>query len=395
MTPPGSPSPGASSRPWGLEPRGIDRVAQALARFDGEPRNLLVGTPGFAPPEVLLDSLRRAAAEPHYGYGDNRGSRALREAIATVHRRDGEPVDPDRIFVTQGAKLAALAVLGTMLGPGDEVIVPTPCYPPYRTMPGLFGARSVFVERERGSWRVDPARVAAAITDRSRAILVTSPDNPTGAALSEADARALVELARDRGLRLLSDEAYCAFVYGDDSVPSLLPLDPEGTTVTAFRSVSKTYGLCGWRIGWVVTDRETTDRLTRFQASYLNPANTLMQRALEALPEVEADFRARASAEVRARLDAFAAAFEGSPIEVARPGGGFYVMPHLVAAMARTGHDSSAAFCVDLAAETGLALWPGEDYLAPGTARVSVASMPSEAATDVRDRFDQFVASRS
>ncbi len=386
---------GAGQRQPSLEPRGIDRVVAALARFDGEPRNLLVGTPGFAPPEVLLESLRRAAAEPHFGYGDNRGSLALREAIAAVHAKDGEDVHPDRIFVTQGAKLAALAVLGTMLGPGDEVIVPTPCYPPYRTMPGLFGAKSVFVEREKGTWRIDPARVAKAITDRTRAMLVTSPDNPTGAALSEADARALMDLAQARGIRLISDEAYCAFVYDERAVSSLLPFDPEGGTVTALRSVSKTYGLCGWRIGWVVADRETADRLTRFQASYLNPANTLMQRALEALPEVDPDFRERAAGDVRTRLAAFGSAFDGSGIDSSPPGGGFYLMLDLTDAMAKTGHVSSVELCVDLAAKTGLAIWPGEDYFAPATARVSVASMPRHAAASVRDKFDAFFRLRT
>lgn len=373
--------------------RAIEGVLVALERYEGEnPIALCVGTPCFDPPRELLDALARAAARPHFGYAPNQGTPAVREAIAALHASAGESIPPDRIFVTHGAKLAVLAILATSLERGDEVVLPTPAYPPYLAIPELFGARAVPVERQGPAFAFDAVAIESAITERTRMIVVSSPCNPTGATLTESEAERLVALCRRRGIRLLSDEAYEAFRFDDGSVASPHAFDPDGNVVIRVRSVSKTYGLCGWRTGWVTADAKTIANLTRFQASNVNPPNTLMQAALEAAPAVPGSFHDAARDAIRTRIDAILDALADTQIRCTNPAGGFYIMANIRDTMKRTGHDSATAFCIDLARTEGVALWPGEDYLAPGHVRISAASLSAPSvATKVAKRIRQFL----
>lgn len=388
-------------------PRAIEGVLEALARFTGLPASarfgrenappsdpriaLCVGTPCFAPPQGLLDALADAVARPHFDYAPNQGTVAAREAIAALHHAAGESIPPERIFITHGAKVAVLAILGTLLTQGDEVVLPTPAYPPYLAIPEIFGARVVPVERQRADFAFDPDAIEAAVSERTRMIIVSSPCNPTGATLTNDVAERLVTLCRRRGIRLLSDEAYEAFRFAEASVASPHAFDPEGDVVIRVRSVSKTYSLCGWRTGWVTTSAEAIVALTRFQASNINPPNTLMQAAIEAAPTVPASFHDAARIAIRSRIDAILDALEPTALRCTNPDGGFYIMADLADAMERTGHDSAASFCRDLALTQGVALWPGEDYVAPGYARISAASLPEPSdANTLAQRIQRF-----
>jgi len=376
-----------------MSERAVDAVAAALRRHGGDdPLDLIVGTPCFDPPGELLASLARAAGEPHFDYAPSRGTPGAREAIAALHRAQGEEVGAEQVFVTQGAKLAVLAVLACTVGAGDEVVVPTPAYPPYGSLPEMLGARAVPVPREPPGFAFDVGRIEAAVTPRTRAVVVASPCNPTGATLDSASMGALVELCRSRGLRLLLDEAYEAFRFAPDSVSSPHALDPGGETAWRIRSFSKTYGLCGWRTGWIVASPESAGRLARFQAANLNPANTLMQRAIEAAPRVPPAFHEAARRAVLARHEAIAAALEGTGLGITVPAGGFYLLADARDALDRTGHATSLDFAVALAESEGVALWPGEDYRAPATLRLSSVALADPArAPELGARLRRFV----
>ncbi len=369
--------------------RGIDAVAGALASFsDGPPLNLLVGTPRFDPPEVLLESLRRAADEPHFGYTSNQGTLEVREAIAALHASRGETVAPEAVFVTHGAKPAVLALMGTLTGPGDEIVLPSPCYPPYLTIPPLFGARVVTVPRVGPSFDFDVDAIQDAITERTRAVVIASPCNPTGAVLSPDALRTLRGRCRESGIRLILDEAYEAFHFG--KAPE--PLDGIDDVACHVRSVSKSYALCGWRTGYVLAAPELVQRLTWFQAANLNPPNALMQGALEAMPRVPESYAREVRDRVRSQHDAVAEALAGTPIQGRRPAGGFYQLVDLRPAMEATGFATALELCQALASREGVALWPGEDYLAEGWARISVASLEHpEQAAELRTRILRFL----
>jgi aspartate/methionine/tyrosine aminotransferase len=374
-------------------PRGIDRVREALDSHDGERIDLLVGTPCFPPPPELLDALARAAAAPHFDYAPNQGTPGLRQAIARLHAREGEDVDAAQVFVSHGAKVAALVVLGTLLQPGDEVVLPTPCYPAYRKLPRLFGATVRTVEREGPPFAWDVERIQEAIHDRTRAVLVTSPCNPTGATLDPEALRALVDLCRGAGIRLLLDEAYTAFRFDPSTMGSCHVVDPKSEVTIRLRSFSKTYGLCGWRMGYVLAEPQLIERLTWFQASHVNPPNTLIQNALESAIDVPASYHAVALESVRSRLAAIVSALGATPLSMEMPQGGFYALIDLRDAMHSTGHASATEFCRSLAAREGVAFWPGEDYGAPGWARICGAALETpDFADELSARVRRFLS---
>ncbi len=393
MTPDGSPSPG---RLPALASRAVDDVVAALAEFAGTPHAWLVGTPCFAAPDELAAALREAALEPARDYAPPLGLPALRDALVEAHRREGQALAPAQLMVTHGAKAGILAVLGAILAPGDELLHPVPCYPAYPAVARLLGARAVGVQQPGGRFDWEPGRLARAITPRTRALVLSSPANPDGATLTGEQARSLVELCREHGLRLVSDEAYEAFRFasGSDTLPARF--DPTLDTVVQLRSASKSYAACGWRVGWVAADPSMVARVAGFQAQVLNPPNTHVQRALVRLPEVPEAYREAARAAVRERLAGVRAALAAAGLTAAMPQGGFYLWCDIGPLLKRAGVGTSREWCVRLARRHGVGLWPGEDFGAPGWVRVSAVATPPpgwpEAAAALAQRLGAAVA---
>lgn len=354
--------------------REVDRVLEALGRSPRPRRAWLVGEPTFPPPERLRAAFARAAGAAAVPYGPPGGLGELRAALAELHRRQGPPCTSEHVVVTHGAKGGVLALCGTLLEPGDEVVCPLPCYPAYPRIAEMVGARAVRVPAAAGGARWDLDGVVAAIGPRTRMVALSSPCNPTGAVLRDGEAAALVRACRERGVVLLSDEAYEAFRLRSDAPATPALLDPSREVVVQLRSLSKTYALCGWRIGWVVARAQVARRVEAWQAELLNPPNTPAQRAavaVTAVPEEELELARRS---VRGRLAEVRRAFEGSGLAVAPVEGGFYAWCDLRPVLCG---GSSAEWCVRAAERWGLGLWPGEDFGAPGWARVSVVA-PSE-----------------
>jgi aspartate aminotransferase len=206
-------------------------------------------------------------------------------------------------------------------------------------------------------------------------VVLSSPSNPTGATLTEGQARALVDLCRDRGLRLICDEAYTEFQSPPDTRVVPADFDPDRRTVVQVRSTSKSWALCGWRMGWVVAEPELSARVAAHHAGLLNPASGPMQEALTALPMVPKDYLEHARAIVSGRIDALSAALNAAGLAVRRPVGGFYLWLDL---SDRIGDAGTAAFCVALARDHGVGLWPGEDFGGTSHVRLAVTAPPPE-----------------
>ena len=344
--------------------RAVDAVAAALGAFDGRRVDLLVGEPCFGPPTELLAAFAKAVAEGS-GYGPPGGLVELRVLLAA---RDGAGAGPDRVVVTHGAKGGLLVLLAALVEPGDEVVHPVPCYPAYPAMVRRFGGEPVAVPEGGDGFEGWAAAVAGRIGSRTRAVVLSSPSNPTGTTLSSAALGELVDLCLERRVRLILDEAYVAF--RGRTGAGVAAADPELETVVRVRSASKTFALCGWRIGWLVADAALAKRVAAVQSALLNPPATPPQRALLALPEVpEAFFEGNRRA-VRERIEAMAAALGGAGLDTAVPAGGFYLW---VDVRGRLGGGSDAAsWCEALARDRGVGLWPGEDFGAPGFVRLAL-----------------------
>jgi aspartate/methionine/tyrosine aminotransferase len=357
--------------------RAVDEVVAALAANPGQSHSWLVGEPCFGPPPELVDAFVRAAGSPSFHYPPQDGLPALREVLAERDSVEGHALAPDQVVVTSGAKSGLLALLATVLAPGDELIHPQPCYPAYPAMATRLGARPVPVEERDGSFAGWSEAVASHIGPRTRAVVLASPSNPTGATLDATQASALVELCRDRDIRLICDEAYVDFRFGPDRQTVPADLDPDRTTVVQVRSASKSWAVCGWRVGWVMADVPLAARVARTHASFINPASGPAQTALCALPEVSVGFLDNARSRVANRLAELCSTLRGAGISIERPEGGFYLWLDVTGLIDATHASDAVRWSVDVARRSGIGLWPGEDFGGSGHVRIAVTA-PSD-----------------
>jgi aspartate/methionine/tyrosine aminotransferase len=245
-------------------------------------------------------------------------------------------------------------------------------------MANRLGARAIAVAESGGNFSGWPQAVADAIGPRTRAVILASPSNPTGATLHSEQSASLVELCRDRGIRLICDEAYADFRFAAECQTPPAAFDAERTTVVQVRSASKSWALCGWRVGWVTADTALAARVGRSHASLLNPASGPAQAALCSLPEVPAGYLDDARSRVANRSTELCSALESAGFPTTRPDGGFYLwlaVRHLVEACAAS---DASCWSVELAERCGIGLWPGEDFGGDNHVRVAVTA-PSDA----------------
>ncbi len=356
--------------------RAVDAVAAALADRHEPPVSWIVGEPCFRPPPELVDAFARSAASPSFHYPPPDGLAALREVLAARFEEEGQPITANQITVTSGAKSGLFALLATLLEPGDELIHPRPCYPAYPTMATRLGTRPIAVAECGGGFSGWAEAVARHIGPRTRAVVLASPSNPTGATLDAAEAHALVELCATHGIRLICDEAYVDFRFAT-ALPALpADLDPDLSTLIRVRSASKSWALCGWRMGWIAADASLATRVSHTHSSLLNPASGPAQAALCALPEVSADYLENARSMVADRMDELCSAFAAAGLRVKKPEGGFYLWFE-VNDLNPTATTDSVGWSVEVARRSGVGLWPGEDFGGPGHVRIAVTA-PSD-----------------
>ncbi|MEB0045279.1 MULTISPECIES: pyridoxal phosphate-dependent aminotransferase [unclassified Pseudomonas] len=289
---------------------------------------LSVGDPDFDTPapivQAAIDSL--LAGDTHYS--DVRGLGALRASIANRHRRrSGQAVETDHVIVLPGAQCAVYAVAQCLLDPGDEVIVAEPMYVTYEGVFGACGAKVVPVAvRPENGFRVDPADVAALITPKTRAILLNSPNNPSGASLSLMIWQELAALCVRHDLWLISDEVYSELLYdGEHISPASLP--GMAARTATINSVSKSHAMTGWRVGWVIGPKPLVEHLMHLTLCMLFGIPDFVQKAAQVALDADLPEVALMREEYRQRRDLVCARLRGCPgILPIKPDGGMFVM---------------------------------------------------------------------
>lgn len=334
----------------------LERAAE-LERGGARIAHLEIGEPEFEPPEAAARAAVEALARGETGYTDSRGIWPLREAIAEdLEFRFGVAVSPERVIVTVGTSSAMTLVFSALVEPGDEVLIPTPHYPCYPNFVRFCGATPVFVPtRASDGWHIDPERMRAAITPRTRAIIVGSPANPTGA----VQPRAVMEALAGLGPTLISDEIYDGLVYGDAATTSVLELGDDGFALDGF---SKRYAMTGYRLGWVVAPEAAVRRLQVLQQNLFISASAFIQQAgLAALREGRAMTLAmRAACEERRTLLVDGLRRLGFGID-RDPEGAFYVLADARAFCAGERPDSRA-LAFELLERAHVGVTPGIDF---------------------------------
>lgn len=352
--------------------------AMALEREGADIVHLEIGEPDFAPPPAALAACEAALRAGETRYTDSRGLVELRSAIAADHAaRFGTSVDPDRVIVTSGTSAAMWLVFSLLVDAGDEVVIGTPHYPCYPNFVRVCGGTPILVEtRAEDGYRLDPDAVRAALTPRTRAVVVASPANPTGAIQSRETLAALAEL----GVPLVSDEIYDGLVYDGARVTSALEVSDEAFVLDGF---SKRYAMTGFRLGYVIAPPPAARPLQVLQQNLLISANRFVQHAgIAALREGAATLATmRRAYDARRRLLVGGLRELGFDVPVL-PQGAFYVF-----ADARAFESDSRKLAFGLLERAGVGTCPGVDFGAAGEGWLRFCCAASEVA--LRDALER------
>ncbi len=356
---------------------------------------LSAGEPDFDTPAHIKEAACEAIRAGRTKYTAVDGSRALKEAVAQKFQQDnGLSFELDEIVISSGGKQSCYNACQALLEAGDEVIIPAPYWVSFPDMVRLAGAEPVIVETTAArGFRMTPETLAGAVTDRTRALIINSPCNPTGAAYARADWEALGEvLAGHSNLFVITDDMYEHIYWGREPFCSLLTacphLRPRTLTVNG---VSKAYAMTGWRIGYAAGPADLIKAMTTIQSQSTTNACTISQAAAEAaltgdqtpVKEMCAAFEER-HGYVVARLNELPG-FDCRPCE-----GTFYAFPDIRKAIEALGLENDVEFCERLLEARDVALVPGSAFGAPGHMRLSFAAS-QETLVAALDRISDFL----
>lgn len=351
-------------------PRSGIREIMDLAAGRDDVVHLEVGQPDFRTPDHVVEAAIAAARDGFHGYTPNKGLRTLREAVAATC---GVPTEPDAIVVTCGAVNALYAALVSIVEPGDAVLVPEPGWPNYGMMATLLQAREVAYPVDlRGDGEPDLDRLDAVLasTDRAKALLLNTPNNPTGAVYRPDTVAAIAERCARHDVFLVADECYGRIVFDGEHV-SPAALD-TGATVLTVSSVSKAFAMTGWRVGFLVArDVATADVVAKVQEPVVACASAVAQKAAEAALLGDQQPVTDMVAAYARRAEVAHAALRRHGLALAPTRGAFYAMADISAATS-----DSYAFARRAVAEHGVAVAPGETFgpAGAGTVRISLAT---------------------
>jgi len=343
-----------------IEPFHVMEIQRRAFELDAAGRRVVhmeIGQPDFPAPQPVIDAAIAALQREPMGYAPSLGLPALRTAIVRFYaERYGVQIDVERVLVTAGASGAFLITLGALIDPGDEVLMPDPCYPCNRHFVRLFEgvARCIPVD-ERSHYQLGLAEVERNWGPRTRGVLLASPSNPTGTIVPTGELAAIAEWVHARGGFVLVDEIYHELVYGEP-LPTAAALSDEVIIVSSF---SKYFNMTGWRLGWVVAPPRYARALERLaQNLYICASVPAQHAALAAFePAALAIFEARRR-EFQRRRDFLVPALRGLGFRVPlTPEGAFYVY----AGCEAFGPDSHA-LALRLLERAGVAITPGLDF---------------------------------
>ncbi len=364
--------------------------ARALEAQGQEIIHLEIGEPDFATPPHIVDAGIRALQEGYTHYGPTPGLPELREAIARNSREvRGIDTNPAQVVVTPGAKPIMFYLILALAEPGAEVIYPNPGFPIYESMIRFSGATPVPMQLlEEKDYHPDLADLAGKITDRTRLIIINSPENPCGSALTRDELEIIANLSRGRSLYVLADEIYKDILYtGEHHSIAAFP-DMAGQTII-LDGFSKSYAMTGWRLGYGIIPEELVPHIARLAVNSVSCAASFSQRAAIAALDGPQDAVQAMAAEFAQRRRLIADGLRSIPgISCPEPEGAFYVFPSIK----ETGL-SSADFETRALNEAGVALLSGSAFgeFGEGYVRLSYANS-QENIRKALERLSDFVA---
>jgi len=372
----------------------VSADADRLRREGKDVVDFGAGEPDFPTPENIKKAAIAAIDANFTKYTPAGGVLELKTAICDRHRADyGTNYLPGESMVTVGGKHAIFNLMQAVIGEGDEVIIPVPYWVTYKDVVNYAGGKCVFVPTDEASGFTFTAdMIEPYITSRSKLLIINSPNNPSGAVLSREEFEKIYWLASKRGVRLMTDECYCRFLY-DDAPFSIASMPGAKEHVVVAGSLSKTYSMTGWRIGFALAPKPLIDAMMKLQShTTSNPTSVSQKAAIEALRGPQ-DSIGVMLAEYRTRRDYVVGRLRAIPgVKIAEPKGAFYVYPNVSVGF-RNGITSALEFSEKLLAEEFVAVVPGEAFGTSQHVRISYATSMKELARGL-DRIERFIRER-
>jgi len=372
----------------------LDARAKAL-KASGQPIiSFGVGEPDFPTPENIKQAAISAIGANFTKYTPTGGTLELKQAICERHRVDyGTNYSPAECMVTVGGKHAIFNLMQVLIGHGDEVVIPAPYWVTYKDVVNFAGGTCVFVPSdEAGGFTFTAENIAPHINGKTKLLIINSPNNPSGAVLSPQEFGRIYALASKHGVKVLTDECYCRFLYEGEPF-SIASMPGAKDDVVVAGSLSKTYSMTGWRIGFALAPKPLIDAMMKLQShTTSNPASVSQKAAIEALRGPQESIGIML-AEYRKRRDYVVSRLRAIPgVGIAEPKGAFYAYPNISVGF-RNGISSPVQFAERLLSEAHVAVVPGEAFGTSEHVRISYATSMTELERGL-DRIEHFILGR-
>lgn len=372
----------------------ITGKAKALRDAGHDVIGLGVGEPDFNTPDYIIAAAEKSMKTGLTRYTPSGGILELRQAIANKMDRDHKlTYQPNEVIVTTGAKHALYTLFQVLLNKGDEVIVPAPYWVSYPEQIKLAEGEPIFVHAQEGNnYKLTAEQVEAVITEKTKAIVINSPNNPTGMMYTEAELQAIGEVCLKHNLLIISDEIYEKLTYSEQKHLSIAQLSEDLKKQTVvINGVSKSHAMTGWRIGYACGDATLINAMTNFASHATSNPTTISQYAALAAYQANDDEIELMKKSFKERLEtAYELLIQVPGFSCIKPQGAFYLFPNVSEALKLTGFTNVDDFSAAILEQEKVAIIPGSGFGAPNNVRLSYAT-DLDQLTEAIKRIERFM----
>lgn len=343
---------------------------------------LTLGEPDFNTPEEITKEAIKALNEHQTKYGPTPGFLELRKKICEYEKRMNSYIcTPDEILITHGSTEALTSALFTMLNPLDEVIVPIPAYPMYRQMVEFMGAKIITIDTTVSDFQVTKEQITQALSPKTKAIILTSPNNPTGSIFNDSTYENIYQAIKDKPIYIICDDVYNQIIF-ENRQPGFTRYQNIKEKIIVCQSYSKSYAMPGWRCGYMIANQEFIKHASKIHQYMIVALNTFIQPAMIKALDYDSTSMVKSYKE---RRDYIYKRLLDMKLEVKKPEGAFYIFPSI-----KKFHLSSTEFCKRFAEEYKVAIIPGDCFEADDFIRISYC-VDFKTIQIACDRLEQFI----